>query len=256
VDRAEEWAQEYLERRFRGQGRVVHEPDGNVPPDFVIDGRVAVEVRRLSEHERGENPRPLMQTEIPFQKRLRAIAASVCSPCSHTLLVYVEYSRPLPSSKALAAGARPFLEALAASADPEGMSRRVTPTVFMKCLTAQPVRDRPFRFGWVDLNGGGTPMLMLQRNLRLCVEDKSDKTAAFRQKYPEWWLVLVNDVPFGLSECAREDAAEWLAMEHDWDEIVLIDWADNSQSFELSRLGSVQQALQPDAQPSAVDCES
>ena len=32
----------------RGFTDVVYEPDGNVPPDFLVDGRIAVEVRRLN----------------------------------------------------------------------------------------------------------------------------------------------------------------------------------------------------------------
>ena len=31
-------------------GKVVYEPDGKVPPDFLVDGRIAVEVRRLNQH--------------------------------------------------------------------------------------------------------------------------------------------------------------------------------------------------------------
>src|SRR5437762_8165393 len=34
-----------------GLGTVVFEPDGKVPPDFSVDGRTAVEVRRLNQNE-------------------------------------------------------------------------------------------------------------------------------------------------------------------------------------------------------------
>ena len=33
-----------------GFQEVVYEPDGNVPPDFLLDGRIAVEVRRLNQN--------------------------------------------------------------------------------------------------------------------------------------------------------------------------------------------------------------
>src|SRR2546426_10948720 len=32
-------------------GEVVYEPDGQVPPDFLVGGRIAVEARRLNENE-------------------------------------------------------------------------------------------------------------------------------------------------------------------------------------------------------------
>ncbi len=30
-------------------GKAVYEPDGKVPPDFLVDGRIAIEVRRLNQ---------------------------------------------------------------------------------------------------------------------------------------------------------------------------------------------------------------
>jgi hypothetical protein len=33
-----------------GFENVVFEPDGNIPPDFFVDDRIAVEVRRLNQH--------------------------------------------------------------------------------------------------------------------------------------------------------------------------------------------------------------
>jgi hypothetical protein len=44
----EKLAAAYL--RHLGYVDVVHEPDGNVTPDFLVDGRIAVEVRRLNQN--------------------------------------------------------------------------------------------------------------------------------------------------------------------------------------------------------------
>jgi hypothetical protein len=45
----EELAQHYLVSL--GLGQVVYEPEPNLPPDFLINGTVAVEVRRLNQNE-------------------------------------------------------------------------------------------------------------------------------------------------------------------------------------------------------------
>jgi len=29
---------------------IIYEPDGNIPPDFLVEGRIAVEVRRLNQN--------------------------------------------------------------------------------------------------------------------------------------------------------------------------------------------------------------
>jgi len=45
MDRSETVGMHHL--LFRGHSDVIYEPDGNVPPDFLVEGRSAVEVRRL-----------------------------------------------------------------------------------------------------------------------------------------------------------------------------------------------------------------
>jgi hypothetical protein len=48
MNREEKIAEAYL--KSLGFKNVVFEPDGNIPPDFSMDGRIAVEVRRLNQH--------------------------------------------------------------------------------------------------------------------------------------------------------------------------------------------------------------
>ena len=48
MDNSERLAEQYL--RSLELGNVCYEPDGNIPPDFVVDGRIAVEVRRLNQY--------------------------------------------------------------------------------------------------------------------------------------------------------------------------------------------------------------
>ncbi len=59
-------------------GSVRYEPDGNVPPDFLVDGRVAVEARRLNEHEEVNGiPRGLEVTAKPLHRAMvKALRAS------------------------------------------------------------------------------------------------------------------------------------------------------------------------------------
>jgi hypothetical protein len=49
MDEAEAHIHKYL--AHRGFVDIKHEPDGNVPPDFLVNDRIAVEVRRLIQHE-------------------------------------------------------------------------------------------------------------------------------------------------------------------------------------------------------------
>ena len=51
MDHTEEIANKHLLARFPGENRINYEPDGNIPPDFLIDNNIAIEVRRLNEHD-------------------------------------------------------------------------------------------------------------------------------------------------------------------------------------------------------------
>ena len=51
---------------------ILYEPDGNIPPDFLVNGEIAVEVRRLNQHfKNGDAVEPLedlirkYQSDIP-----------------------------------------------------------------------------------------------------------------------------------------------------------------------------------------------
>ena len=233
MDRAESFVSTYLANRFPGSDRVVHEPDGNVPPDFLVDGRIAVEVRRLNEHPLDGVPRPLVETEIPFARLVRQIAAGFSSDAKRTLLIYVEFRRPLPSPKDLGIAAKGYFERLLAAPDPVGMTHVASPNLTMKCLRVSMGTGRAFSFAWVDLDGGGSPLPVLRRNLHLVVAEKSRKTHPFRTKYPEWWLALVDYVSFGRDDYERTDIRDYLAIQHDWDCILLIDPLDVEVVLEL-----------------------
>jgi len=83
--------------RHRGFKDIRYEPDGNVPPDFVADERVAIEVRRLNQHE--DTPgstRGLDETAIPFQRTVCRVLDSFGPPrTGASWFVSYNFRRPL-----------------------------------------------------------------------------------------------------------------------------------------------------------------
>ncbi len=70
MDDSERTILEYLQNQDLGD--VVYEPDGNVPPDFLVNGRIAVEVRRLNENvETDEGHRGLEEIAKPLNVLVR-----------------------------------------------------------------------------------------------------------------------------------------------------------------------------------------
>jgi len=64
----------------------------------------------------------------------------------------------------------------------------------------------------------------LERNLKICIDEKTLKTSAIREKYPEWWLVLIDRINFGDKEALQ-------VSDHNWDKIILIDPDDHTRAF-------------------------
>ena len=60
---------------------VVYEPDGNVPPDFLLDGRIAVEVRRLNQNEQmASGSHGLEEVAKPLWARMNRLVGSLGPP--------------------------------------------------------------------------------------------------------------------------------------------------------------------------------
>jgi len=119
MDRSETVAMDHL--FFRGHSDVIYEPDGNVPPDFLVEGRIAVEVRRLGQV--GLNSLPhkgLEESSIPltvdFGRLLASYGTSVV-----TRLIDLSFQRPLPAWRLVDKGSRKFLDAVQAGILTEGM---------------------------------------------------------------------------------------------------------------------------------------
>jgi hypothetical protein len=220
---------------FRGYSDIVYEPDGNVPPDFLVDGRIAVEVRRLNENERGSStPRGLEQVAIPLLRRVRALLASFGSAEELAWYVTLRFRRPIPEWRVLERELRAFLQVVRDS----GVSTRQGTTVSGQVdLIVSPRTSsggNTFRLAIEsDGDSGGWVLEELERNLLLCVEEKTKKISKVRHRYPEWWLVLADHVAYVISEDDQEKFREVVSLEHTWDRIVLVNPLDHTSYFEL-----------------------
>jgi hypothetical protein len=73
----------------------------------------------------------------------------------------------------------------------------------------------------------------MERNLYICVTEKTKKVSRVRSKYPEWWLALVDEIGYGLDEFDREQLRQLVQLDHSWDKIILVNPLDHRRAFEL-----------------------
>jgi hypothetical protein len=228
MDQCEKWAQEYL--TFRGFQNIVYEPDGNVPPDFLVDGKIAIEARRLNQHHEQESGEleALETLAIPRQIRLRRLLDSFGGPAQGgaSWYVYYKYQRPQLTKDweiVLRGQLNAFLSAVVQEPDTviqvdKHFSLRLT-------RRREPGRHTFIMAGHSDYNSGAWVVPELEKNINLCIQEKTHKIAPYRTKCPEWWLVLVDFIVGGTREPVH--------VTHNWDKVIVVHPSNYAGAYEV-----------------------
>ncbi|WP_444926408.1 hypothetical protein ACJJI4_21435 [Microbulbifer sp. TRSA002] len=90
-------------RYFKSQGflHIDYEPDGNIPPDFLLNNTIAVEVRRLNQHyDNGKSIKPLEDIEYKLVPQLNTLLKTF-KGAEHksSAFISISYSRPVGNIK-------------------------------------------------------------------------------------------------------------------------------------------------------------
>lgn len=234
MDRSERCAANFLVNR--GCKNVVYEPDGNVPPDFLVDGYLAVEVRRLNQNfDFGTHTEGLEQASIPLSQKIQALATSL-GPPKHGVSWFVFYSftRPVEPWKSLKPKIRDVLLTFTKNPATVEQSWRLGGGFELEVFPATKLFPTFFVMGGhVDDDAGGWVIPELLKNLTYCIGEKSRKIEKFRSKYPAWWLVLVDHLHFGREDYdhaqVRKNAQEIGA----WNKVVVINAESSNLVFEF-----------------------
>lgn len=236
MDDSERLADQYL--RSLGIGAVVYEPDGNIPPDFCIGGRIAVEVRRLNQnYEFSDGTRQgLEQLAIPLWKRFKtylpSLGPSLAGECWY---VGLDFRRPLENWKVLRPLVESNLRSFKALPVRTQTSIEITPNLSLDLIRSGKDHGSFFLLGASsDDDSGGWVMGEVERNLRLCIAEKEKKIESYRSKYPEWWLVLADHIDYSMDPEDRPifKSEVMPRIPHRFSKIVLIDPGDYRRTFE------------------------
>jgi len=234
MNRDEKVAKEYLVHL--GHREIVYEPDGNIPPDFLVAGRIAVEVRRLNQNEViGSKVRGLEEVSIPFLMKFKTFLRSLGPSNGKSWLVSYARRGPLPPWYQLERELRTYLEAVRDSPREHQSGFVTAHETFKVHLRASKPHSDSFVLGVADdAELGEIVVGEMLKNLRLCVEQKTLKIAAVQHRYPAWWLVLIDLIAFGeLDEHEQQLLREQFKMPHDWDKIIVVNPLDPRSALEL-----------------------
>jgi len=240
MDKTESLVKDHLEHR--GFKRIVYQPDGNVPPDFLVEDRVAVEVRRLNENEPTSSGgfRGLETMRISTERKLRELLLSLGPAKSGaSWFVGCTLRRPIPRWKKVEAELRRQLENFRDNESSQRLSDikvaggGLELHIFHKATGPHPTC---FLYGGTsDRDIGGFTFGETQKNLRMCVDEKTRKIARVRHRYPEWWLIFVDHIGFGVDACDQQLFREHLGIDHNFDRVILLSPLDVTCAFEVPR---------------------
>ena len=205
-------------------GNVVYEPDGKVPPDFLIGGRIAVESRRLNQHyEVGGRSRGLEEDSIPLQQSVERLLADFGQPRDdRAWFVFFHIKRPIPTWKVLKPLIHAELERFLEQPSSDTEHNVAIHSGFEISLIRASTDERVFLLGGNhDLDSGGWVVSEILRNLSVYVAEKTKKIAQYRSKYPVWWLVFVDYIGYAHADNEVE-VRQYFKRPADWDRVLLL----------------------------------
>ncbi len=197
----EEIVNKYLQTNVGGV--IVHEPDGKIPPDFSIDSSIAIEVRRLNQHYYlGENTKSIEEMDIPVRKIFgRIIRNFPYENKGKSYFVGLRLDHPIKSfDKKTIKEVKIILENYLSSIMVDiSVSYRVNSKITLYIDPAAPKPGKLFLpGGMINHSEGGFVIPIYFENINHCIDDKNKKTENYKQKYNEWWLILVDHLCYDL----------------------------------------------------------
>ena len=234
MDTSEQLAYTYLQSC--GFTDIQYEPDGNVPPDFLCDKRIAVEVRRLNKNYGFDNgSEGLEEVSIPLRQRMEKLLASFGPPThGDSWFVRYRFARPLPKWKILAPIVKRELDAFMITTDSIRFDSVLNDNFELTLIrSSKPFPQLFVPGGHSDLQSGGFVISDVAKNLKLCIQEKTKKLEKFRDTYPEWWLILPDYVGYGLDEFDRQVFLRDVTIIHNFNKVILLNPLDPKNAFEV-----------------------
>ncbi len=219
---------------------VIFEPDGNITPDFLVDSKYAIEVRRLNENFfEVDKSQGLEQLAYPLYDAFYEVLRSFDGNGSEkTYWVAIEFHRPIikkinPLKSEMKLALQKFLKI--PSELPYQLE--VNDTISFYLYESEPKAGRLFRpAGGVDDDGGGSVISLYVNNIQYCISDKTVKIKPHLPKYAEWWLVLVDNMDWWLDNEEINEIVSAINELGNFDEIKVIRMDGEKQLLNISKL--------------------
>ena len=194
MNKDEQIVNTYLENK--GFTNIIFEPDGNIPPDFLCDHEIAIEVRRLNKYIKQNNQyKPIEELSYKLIPRLLKLLKLLSTDFpAQNITVSIIYERPLKVDEKLI---NTIKNKLYSEIPYDGQWKiiDINKNLRLKLYNSKIKQSVPILLGGInDLDTGGSIVSMILQNMEFAIKEKEDKISEYKDNYKTWWLILVNHV--------------------------------------------------------------
>jgi hypothetical protein len=196
-----------------GHSDIQYEPVANRTPDFLVNGNIAIEVRRLNESiEYSGQLEGVEQRMSNFIIGMQKLCATFNPEwCGGSWWVTIIIRRPSGLWRDVRNEVKRVLNEVARSGFPlekyKPIFFTVSENIILEISRSEVRFETPFRWcGFQDLDSGGSVEHIYITNLTKCISEKSAKVRPFVDQYAIWNLVLVNALPYSWEPRWNDDS--------------------------------------------------
>ena len=246
MDFTESYAEQWLEDQGYGDIQYIDKTHEQ-PPDFVIDNRIAVEVRRLN-FMTGDDNQGLESIEISLAGNIWDAIGNVEAPpknCKVYMSCDYLFSTHPPKDVVMREVEHAMNQHVATIRNIYQHSEHVPFQrheldcgLIIRFITTQKETDGCFELMGVHagIAGGGQVITDSIDNINRCIKEKSDKIKNKYNLYEKWWLVLVEH---NVYTTALQEPDELQAVKNalvdtaPWSRITILSGLDGTSDVEL-----------------------
>ena len=223
-----------------GFKNIEYEPNGNIPPDFLVNNKIAIEVRRLNQHTKVYgNEKPLEDIYFKLIPRINnTLKEFEAKEYDTTLIISISYSRPLKVNKALIKQIKESINKNIATGE-KGLKVTINENLEMRFYRSDFKLSKSIILGTaIDHNAGGFIVSNIYKNLKLAISEKENKINKFYNNFENWWLILIDHISYGLNENDKKQLLALPKLKTTFEKIFIVSPLNIERVLEINNRGA------------------
>ena len=207
-------------------GNIVFEPDGNIAPDFLLNNRTAIEVRRLNQNFIGvDKTNGLEELSIPFIRQIDNELAKY--PYIHggsSYFLRLKYRRPIGSLKNIKKRLKESLKDFELNGEVYPKCYSLSENVEIEIGAEARNIATKYNIGILrDWDSGGWLVNMYSTEINYCIKEKSQKISSHLSRYSEWWLILVDRIG-GIDSESKKEVLSYITSAKEFKKVIVLNY--------------------------------